>query len=96
MKRVYKRNTGRMMCRMSFIEEQWAIDKVDKLSKQQKISQSQLLRDFVRNGLETTTTKFKLLVKESGNYAADSLTELIWIVLKHRVQHVLRGEGWRD
>ena len=41
-------------------------------------------------------TKYKLLVKESGNYTADSLTELIWIVLKHRVQHVLKGEGWRD
>ena len=41
-------------------------------------------------------TKYKLIVKESGNYAADSLTELIWIVLKHRVQHVLNGEGWRD
>ena len=40
--------------------------------------------------------KYKLIVKESGNYAADSLTELIWIVLKHSVQHVLRGEGWRD
>ena len=40
--------------------------------------------------------KYKLIVKESGNYAADSLTELIWIVLKHRVQHVLNGEGWRD
>ena len=40
--------------------------------------------------------KYKLIVKESGNYTADSLTELIWIVLKHRVQHVLRGEGWRD
>ena len=41
-------------------------------------------------------TKYKLLVKESGNYSADSLTELIWIVLKHRCQHVLKGEGWRD
>ena len=41
-------------------------------------------------------TKYKLLVKESGNYTADSLTELIWIVLKHRCQHVLKGEGWRD
>ena len=41
-------------------------------------------------------TKYKLIVKESGNYAADSLTELIWIVLKHRVQHVLKREGWRD
>ena len=41
-------------------------------------------------------TKYKLIVKESGNYAADSLTELIWIVLKHRGQHVLKGEGWSD
>ena len=41
-------------------------------------------------------TKYMLIVKESGNYTADSLTELIWIVLKHRVQHVLKGEGWRD
>ena len=41
-------------------------------------------------------TKYKLLVKESGNYTADSLTELIWIVLKHRCQHVLKREGWRD
>ena len=41
-------------------------------------------------------TKFKLVVKDSGSYTADSFTELIWIVLKHRVQHVLKGEGWRD
>ena len=41
-------------------------------------------------------TKFKLVVKESGTYTADSFTELIWIVLKHRCQHLLKGEGWRD
>jgi hypothetical protein len=41
-------------------------------------------------------TKFKLVVKDSGTYTADSFTELIWIVLKHRCQHVLKGEGWRD
>ena len=41
-------------------------------------------------------TKFKLVVKASGTYTADSFTELIWIVLKHRVQHVLKREGWRD
>ena len=41
-------------------------------------------------------TKFKLVVKESGTYTADSFTELIWIVFKHRCQHLLRGEGWRD
>ena len=41
-------------------------------------------------------TRYKLLVKESGNYTADSLTKLIWIVFKHRCQHLLKGEGWRD
>jgi hypothetical protein len=41
-------------------------------------------------------TQFKLTVKDSGTYTADSFTELIWIVLKHRCQHVLKGEGWRD
>ena len=40
--------------------------------------------------------KYKLLVKESGNYTADSLTKLIWIVFKHRCQNLLKGEGWRD
>ena len=41
-------------------------------------------------------TKFKLVVKESGTYTADSFTELIWIVLRHRCQHLLKGEGWCD
>ena len=45
---------------------------------------------------EEMETQFKLVVKDSGTYTADSFTELIWIVLKHRCQHVLRGEGWRD
>ena len=45
---------------------------------------------------EEMETQFKLVVKDSGTYTADSFTELIWIVLKHRVQHVLKGEGWRD
>ena len=41
-------------------------------------------------------TKFKLVVKGSGTYTADSFTELIWIVLRHRLQHLCNGEGWRD
>jgi len=40
-------------------------------------------------------TKYKLLV-EAGSYAEDSLIKLIWIVLKHRAEHFLKGEGWRD
>ena len=40
--------------------------------------------------------KFKLVVKGSGTYTADSFTELIWIVLRHRLQHLCNGEGWRD
>ena len=41
-------------------------------------------------------TQFKLVVKDSGTYTADSVTELIWIVLRHRLQHLCKGEGWRD
>ena len=41
-------------------------------------------------------TKFKLVVKDSGSYTADSFTELIWIVLRHRFHHLCNGEGWRD
>ena len=41
-------------------------------------------------------TQFKLVVKDSGEYTADSFTELIWIVLRHRLQHLCKGEGWRD
>jgi|TARA_Y100000996_G_scaffold329242_1_gene265364 hypothetical protein len=41
-------------------------------------------------------TKYKLLVKGVGNYAADSLIELYWTVFKHRCEHLFKGEGWRD
>ena len=51
MKSVYKRNTGRMMCRMSFTDEQKIIDKLEKVSKRRKVSQSQIIRDFIQDGL---------------------------------------------
>ena len=51
MKSVYKRNTGRIMCRMSFIDEQKNIDKLEKVSKRRKVSQSQIIRDFIQDGL---------------------------------------------
>ena len=41
-------------------------------------------------------TNFKLVVKDAGTYTADSFTKLIWIVLRHRLQHLCKGEGWRD
>jgi hypothetical protein len=41
-------------------------------------------------------TKFKLVVKNSGSYTADSFLELIWIVFKHRCQHFLKGDGFVD
>ena len=40
--------------------------------------------------------KYKLIVKDAGNYAEDSLIKLIWTVLKHRLHHLYNGEGWRD
>jgi hypothetical protein len=33
---------------------------------------------------------------EVGVYSAKSILELVWIVLKHRFEHLLAGEGWRD
>ena len=45
---------------------------------------------------EEMETKFKLVVKDSGSYTADSFTKLIWIVLRHRLHHLCNGEGWRD
>ena len=41
-------------------------------------------------------TKYTLLVEDAGSYAENSLIVLIWTVLKHRCQHFLKGEGWRD
>ena len=31
-----------------------------------------------------------------GEYSANTIFELIWIVYKHRFEHLLNGEGWRD
>jgi hypothetical protein len=45
---------------------------------------------------DSMETKYKLLVKGAGNYSADSLIELFWIVFKHRCEHLRAGEGWRD
>ena len=51
MKQVYTRNTGRTICRMSFIDEQKIIDKLEKVSKRRMVSQSQVIRDFIQDGL---------------------------------------------
>ena len=40
--------------------------------------------------------QFKLLVVGAGIYEADSLSKLIWMVIKHRFEHFLKGEGFRD
>jgi hypothetical protein len=41
-------------------------------------------------------TKYTLLVDDAGSYAENSLIKLIWIVLRHRLLHLCKGEGWRD
>ena len=41
-------------------------------------------------------TKYKLIVKETGNYTSDSLSSLLWTVLKQRCHHLFKGEGWHD
>ena len=56
MKSVYIRNTGRKMCRMSFMDEQKNIDKLEKVSKKKMISQGQLIRDLIEAGLRATVS----------------------------------------
>ena len=41
-------------------------------------------------------TKYKLLVKDVGDYSEDNLLKLFYIVIKHRFEHFLKGEGFRD
>jgi len=53
-------------------------------------------------------TKYKLLIfkvdkltnysviETDESYTENSLTKLIWEVLKHRCYHFLHGEGWND
>ncbi len=39
--------------------------------------------------------KYKLIV-EAGSYAENSLLKLFYVVIKHRFEHFLKGEGFRD
>jgi len=41
-------------------------------------------------------TRYKLIVKDSGSYAEDSLFKLYFTILRHRFHHLCKGEGWRD
>ena len=104
-KQVYGRNKsyrkratlgGKEVSRMSFMTEKTSIKEIEKVSKQMKISQSQLIRNFIQDGLKITKGKFKLVVKDSGSYTADSFSELIWIVIRHRFGHFFKGEGFID
>jgi hypothetical protein len=41
-------------------------------------------------------SRYKLLVRGVGDYSEDSLWRLNWVVFKHRLEHLLKGEGFRD
>ena len=40
-------------------------------------------------------TKYKLIV-ENGCYSEDNLLKLFYVVIKHRLEHFIKGEGWQD
>ena len=44
---------------------------------------------------EQRNWKYVLLINE-GSYFANTLWELFKELIKHRVWHLKRGEGWRD
>ena len=39
--------------------------------------------------------KYVLLVG-SGAYSSDSVIQLLWEMLTHRFEHLMRGDGWVD
>ena len=39
---------------------------------------------------------YKLLVRGVGSYATDSLIHMLWVILCHRFEHFVNGEGFRD
>ena len=43
-----------------------------------------------------TKCNYKLFVRGIGSYAADSLIHILWIILCHRFEHFVNGEGFRD
>ena len=47
-------------------------------------------------GWKTDPETGEYTIDEVGEYTADSILELVWVVLKHRFEHLLAGEGWRD
>ena len=52
MKSIYRRpSTGRMKSKMSFIDDTKILEKLEKVSKKRMISQSQLIREFIDEGL---------------------------------------------
>jgi hypothetical protein len=40
--------------------------------------------------------QYKLMVRDVGEYEEDSLLKLWYTIFKHRLNHLIKGEGWRD
>ena len=40
--------------------------------------------------------KYILMLSEGGTYFADTLWGLFVEIMKHRVWHLKRGDGWQD
>ena len=53
MKSIYRNSTtGRNKSRMSFIDDTKTLEKIEKVSQRKMISQSQVVRDFIHEGLK--------------------------------------------
>ena len=58
--------------------------------------------DLLKERLESIPLKYApitaiyKLITPYGTYEAPSILKLILEVLKHRISHLLKGEGWRD
>lgn len=50
----------------------------------------------IREDVESSVVKYKLVVSNIGYYESDTLIGLVWEILKHRFSHLFNGEGWVD
>jgi|TARA_B110000881_G_C18274116_1_gene364228 metal-responsive CopG/Arc/MetJ family transcriptional regulator len=48
----YKRNTGKVMSKLTFLEDVNVLDKLERVSKRKMTSQSEVVRESLRNYLQ--------------------------------------------
>lgn len=46
--------------------------------------------------VQLESNMYTLYVEGAGTYREDTLIKLLYVVFKHRFEHLLKGEGFKD